>query len=102
MTAEMFSLAGKRALVTGASRGLGQAMAQALAGAGADVVCASSKTGGARATAASIKAMGRNAWEVAADLADGQAVDRMADDAVTAAGQIDILVNNAGSIARFP
>jgi 2-deoxy-D-gluconate 3-dehydrogenase len=77
-------------------------MAQALAGAGADVVCASSKPGGASTTAASITAMGRNAWEVNADLADGKAVDRMADDALAAAGQIDILVNNAGSIARFP
>jgi 2-deoxy-D-gluconate 3-dehydrogenase len=46
--------------------------------------------------------MGRDAWEVAADLGDHDAVNRLADDAVAAAGQIDILVNNAGSIARFP
>src|SRR6185369_5919775 len=78
------------------------AVAQALAGAGADVVCASSKTGGAASTAASIKAMGRSVWQVAGDLADHDAVDRLADDAIAAAGQIDILVNNAGSIARFP
>jgi len=95
---ESFSLAGKRALVTGASRGLGRAMAVALAEAGADVVCASSKAGGADDTAASIRALGRQAWTVAADLADRAQIEAMANEA----GRIDILVNNGGSIARHP
>ena len=66
---DRFSLAGKRALVTGASRGLGAAMAVALAEAGADVVCASSKPDGAAETAKAIRALGRQAWTVAGDLA---------------------------------
>ena len=97
-----FSLGGKRALVTGASRGLGAAMALALAEAGADVVCASSKPDGASATAASIRCIGRQAWTVHADLASGGERDAMADAAERAAGTIDILVNNGGSIARHP
>ena len=99
---DLFSLAGKRALVTGASRGLGRAIAEALAGAGADVVCASSKPNGASETADAIRAIGRQAWTVSADLADRDALERMASEAETAAGAIDVLVNNGGSIARHP
>ena len=93
---DQFSLEGKRALVTGASRGLGRAMAIALAEAGADVVCASSNQGGADDTAKSVQSLGRTAWTTSADLADRQAVRRMAEDAQRQAGAIDILINNAG------
>ena len=99
---DMFSLHGRRALVTGASRGLGRAMAEALAAAGADVVCASSQAGGASETVAAITASGRQAWQVSADLSDRDAVLAMADDAERQAGDIDILVNNAGTIRRHP
>jgi len=96
----LFSLQGQRALVTGASRGLGKAMAEALAGAGADVVCATSHAGGAKDTVTAIRALGREAWEVVADLGDRTAVATQAADAERAAGQIDILVNNAGITRR--
>jgi 2-dehydro-3-deoxy-D-gluconate 5-dehydrogenase len=99
---DRFSLLGKRALVTGASRGLGAAMALALAEAGADVVCASSRPSGAGATASAIRALGRNAWTVHADLANTDERAAMADEAERSAGDIDILVNNGGSIARHP
>ena len=99
---DLFSLAGKRALVTGASRGLGRAIAEALAGAGADVVCASSKPNGAAETADAIRALGRKAWVLHADLADRDDVHRLAGEVDRHASAIDILVNNGGSIARAP
>ena len=77
-------------------------MAVALAEAGADVICASSRRGGAAETAASIRSLGRNAWEVEADVADRDALSAMADDAERQAGRVDILVNNAGTIRRHP
>lgn len=99
---ESFSLAGKRALVTGASRGLGRAMAVALAEAGADVVCAASSADGAKETAELVRKIGRQAWTVGADLADREATVNMAEQAEASAGAIDILVNNGGTIARYP
>ncbi len=98
----LFNLDGKRALVTGASRGLGQAMAVALAEAGADVVCGTTKPGGARETIAAIEAAGRRSWEAVADLGDAEALKRMAHDVDALGAPIDILVNNAGTIRRTP
>lgn len=100
--ATQFSLQGKTALVTGASRGLGQAMAIALAGAGASVVCASSRTGGCASTVEKISAMGATAYEVAADLSDEKAIADMYQQSKGLVGDIDILVNNGGTISRFP
>lgn len=99
---DQFSLSQRVALVTGASRGLGQAMALALAEAGADVVCASSKPNGASETADAIRALGRRAWTASADLADRDELNAMIVDVERDAGAIDILVNNGGSIARHP
>ena len=97
-----FSLEGRRALVTGASRGLGRAVAVALAQSGADVACVSSAPGGCAETAKEIRGIGREAWELSADLSDRAAVMKLADDALSAMGRIDILVNNAGTIKRHP
>jgi 2-dehydro-3-deoxy-D-gluconate 5-dehydrogenase len=98
--AKKFSLAGRTGLVTGASRGLGRAIAIALGEAGADVVCVSSRPGGCAETAAAIRSTGREAWELAADAANRDELWCMADDAERLAGSIDILVNNAGTIFR--
>lgn len=98
----LFSLQGKRALVTGASRGLGRAIAVGLAGAGADVVCSSTRRAGTDETAAAVRALGREAWQLEADHADARSVLALADAAEHAAGDIHILVNNAGTIRRHP
>lgn len=100
--ANPFSLEGETAMVTGASRGLGQAMSIAIAKAGANVVCVSSRRGGCAETAATIRKLGRDVWELVADLSVREAVQSLADDAERAAGEIGILVNNAGTIRRRP
>ena len=99
---ELFSLHGRKAVVTGASRGLGQAMAVALAQAGADVVCVSTAVSGSAETAQKIKDLGRSAWQLACDLSDRTAAAGLAERVEEAAGAIDILVNNAGTIRRHP
>ncbi|AWL13037.1 Gluconate 5-dehydrogenase [Saliniradius amylolyticus] len=98
----VFSLAGKTALVTGASRGLGQAMAIGLAKAGAVVVCSSSREGGCDATRASIAEFDGESYELVADLSQPDQVRAMAEQALGVTGQVDVLVNNGGTIARSP
>jgi 2-deoxy-D-gluconate 3-dehydrogenase len=95
----MFRLDGQVALVTGASRGLGAAIACALAAAGADVALHANQRP-ASATADAIRLNGRRAELFTADLADRAAADRLMADTLTAFGRIDILVNNAGIIRR--
>jgi len=93
----MSDLTGRVALVTGASRGIGRAVALALAGAGADVVVNyRERSDDAAAAAAAIRALGRRALAVRADVADSAAVGRMMAEAAETVGPIDILVNNAG------
>ncbi len=99
---KLFSLEGETALVTGASRGLGRAIAVALAEAGANVICVSSKSGGASETVAEIKKAGRKSWELAADLSSRDAATSLAKEAAKIAPAIGILVNNAGTIRRTP
>ncbi|HET9832768.1 MAG TPA: 2-dehydro-3-deoxy-D-gluconate 5-dehydrogenase KduD [Vicinamibacterales bacterium] len=100
MTDDLFSLAGKVALVTGASRGLGAGMALGLASAGADVVLHASTP--AADTAGAIERLGRRAVTLEADLSDRSAADRLAVDALGVYGRLDILINNAGIIRRQP
>ena len=96
----MATLAGKRALVTGASRGIGAAIALALADQGADVAITYERSADRAAeVVASIQALGRRAVAITANSADAAAVKRSVGEAVTALGGLDILVNNAG-IAR--
>ena len=98
-----FSLAGRLAVVTGARRGIGLAMAGALAAAGADVVGVStaveSDGGAARAR---VEACGRRFWAMAADLSDRDAVRALIARLDSLDRPIDILVNNAGTIVRAP
>ncbi|MBX6369232.1 MAG: 3-oxoacyl-[acyl-carrier-protein] reductase [Rhodospirillales bacterium] len=89
----MFDLSGKSALVTGASGGIGGAIARALHAQGATVVLHGTRAEKLEALASEL---GSRAHVVAADLADPAAPERLAKDAEAAAGGIDILVNNAG------
>lgn len=102
MILDKFKLDGKVALVTGASVGLGQAMAIALAEAGADVVCHASKQGGASKTVAAIEKLGRKSAEICGDLSDKTVPARLIAEIIEKYGRIDILVNNAGMIRRTP
>ncbi len=97
-----FDLTGKTALVTGASRGLGQAIAISLAKAGAKVVCSASSVNGCEQTVEKIRQLGGEAISVAADLNDADSVTAMAEPAIAWQGQVDVLVNNGGTIARYP
>lgn len=93
-----FDLSGKRALVTGANTGIGQAIGVALAEAGADVAVAGRSH--PAETLELIAATGRRSVDIKADLSSIEPVQRVVDEAVEALGGIDILVNNAGIIRR--
>lgn len=97
---EKFSLRGRTALVTGASRGIGQTIALALAEAGADVALVARSD--LSDTAAAIEATGRRALCLQKDLADKKTIPSLVGDTVATFGQLDILVNNAGIIRRAP
>jgi NAD(P)-dependent dehydrogenase (short-subunit alcohol dehydrogenase family) len=96
MTRPNFDLSGRRALVTGASRGIGQAIAVALAGAGADVAITARTRETLDETKALIEDTGRRCKTLAQDVRDVTASAVVAKDAANALGGLDILVNNAG------
>lgn len=90
-------LNGKVAIVTGASRGIGKAIALAMAGAQADIVVNyAGRSDAAEETAEAIRQIGRKALVYKADVSDAQQVQQMVDAAITEFGKVDILVNNAG------
>ncbi|HIL73210.1 MAG TPA: 3-oxoacyl-[acyl-carrier-protein] reductase [Verrucomicrobia bacterium] len=92
----MSLLADKIAVVTGAGRGIGRAVALAYAKMGADVVCVSRTEENSAKVAAEVEALGRRAWAVAVDVSDTAAVDAAAKGILESTGRVDILVNNAG------
>lgn len=98
----MFSLTGKRALITGSSRGIGLAIAGALAGAGADVILNSRDPEALGAAAAALAQGGARARAVAFDVTNSESVQDAIDHIETEIGAIDILVNNAGTQFRAP
>jgi len=95
----MSSLASQVAVVTGAGRGIGRAIALRFAAAGADVVCVSRTEQNSEKVAGEVKALGRKAWALAVDVADSAAVGAAGERILADAGRVDVLVNNAG-IAR--
>jgi gluconate 5-dehydrogenase len=100
---KLFDLTGRVAIVTGGSKGLGEAMAEGLASAGADLALASRNLEEAQATAERIaREYGRRVIAAAADVSDPAAVQRLVDQTIAAFGRIDILVNSAGINIRGP
>jgi 3-oxoacyl-[acyl-carrier protein] reductase len=89
-------LANQVAVVTGAGRGIGRAIALKFAQAGAEVVCVSRTAANSERTGGEVRALGRRAWAVAVDVADGKAVAAAGERILEEAGRVDILVNNAG------
>jgi 3-oxoacyl-[acyl-carrier protein] reductase len=93
----MIDLTGKTAIVTGASRGIGRAIALRLAGQGADVAFSyRGNEAAATSTAGEIEGLGRRALAVQADVSDPESADGLVKAAIEALGKVDILVNNAG------
>ena len=102
-TRDLFQLAGKVALITGGSRGIGRSIAEEFSRRGASVVITARKPEELEATAAAIRAEGGEVTPVVAHAGRDDAVDAMIDQAIDKYGQIDILVNNAATnVAMAP
>ena len=99
---DAFSLAGKVSVVTGAARGIGRALAQALAEAGSDVVLVVRNQDGVTAAVKELEALGVSALAVTADVTDAAQVQQAVAEIVDRLGRVDVLVNNAGTCIHRP
>ncbi len=99
---DRFDLTGRTALVTGATRGLGRAFAQALAEAGADIIVHARDADAAERTRQELEALGTTAHVALGDLLTREGVEGVVAQALEAAGRIDVLVNNAGACIHRP
>jgi 2-deoxy-D-gluconate 3-dehydrogenase len=95
---QLFDLSGRVAIVTGANTGIGQAIALALAEAGADIAAVGRTP--AEDTVARVRALGRRAVILSADLSSTEPIDRVIEQTIKQLGGLHILVNNAGTIRR--
>jgi NAD(P)-dependent dehydrogenase (short-subunit alcohol dehydrogenase family) len=99
---DAFSMSGKVSVVTGANRGIGRALVNALAEAGSDVVLLVRDPSSAAETIAEVEALGVTATAVAADVTDAATVQAAVEEIIDRLGQIDVLVNNAGTCIHRP
>jgi NAD(P)-dependent dehydrogenase (short-subunit alcohol dehydrogenase family) len=102
MPADQFNLTGRTAIVTGASRGLGQIFGRALARAGADLVVTSRTLDSLADFCREIESLGRRCTPLELDVRDQQSIQRMCAAALSSVDHVDILVNNAGCNIRKP
>jgi NAD(P)-dependent dehydrogenase (short-subunit alcohol dehydrogenase family) len=102
MTAQLFNLEGKLAVVTGGTSGIGRALSLGLADAGADVVATARRQQQVDETAAEIEARGRKTLRVASDVGDRESLEKLLAATLERFGKVDILVNCAGVIKRTP
>src|SRR5580658_7850877 len=96
LTMSLFELTGRKAFITGASRGIGQVMAVAFAQAGADVALVARSADGLAQTAAAVEAAGRKAVVLPADVTSQEQVAGVVSAAIEQLGHVDVVVNNAG------
>jgi len=101
MTQDSFNLTGKNALVTGSTRGLGAAIAIALAEAGANVAVHGRSSSG-EGTCSSVSQRGRQTFFISGDIADASFCSTLVEKTIAEFGTLDILINNAGTIRRAP
>ena len=102
MKAEIFSLEGKTAVVTGGTSGIGRALSLGLAEAGADVVATARREQQVNETASEIEALGRKTLRIPSDVCERGSLERLAAATLEKFGKVDILVNCAGIIKRTP
>ncbi|MGA8043420.1 MAG: glucose 1-dehydrogenase [Terracidiphilus sp.] len=100
--ANLLSLEGKVAVVTGGTSGIGRAMSLGLAEAGADVVATARRQQQVDETAAEIEKLGRKTLRVASDVCDRRSLETLLAETVKSLGKVDILINCAGRIKRTP
>ena len=99
---DRFRLTDKVALVTGAGRGIGQAIGLAFAEQGAHVVCAARTENEIEATAAAVRGFGRRALAVRCDVTDAAQLEALVERTLAEFGRLDLLVNNAGGFPPMP
>ncbi len=102
MKANLFSLEGRTAVVTGGSSGIGRALSLGLAEAGADVIATARRQAQVNETAGAIEALGRKTLRLTSDVCDRGSLEKLLAAALEAFGKVDILVNCAGIIKRAP
>ncbi|HUD14081.1 MAG TPA: glucose 1-dehydrogenase [Terracidiphilus sp.] len=102
MSSRLLSLEGKVAVVTGGTSGIGRALSQGLAEAGADVIATARRQQQVDETATAIEAIGRQTLRLASDVCDRVSLERVGDATIGRFGKVDILINCAGRIKRTP
>jgi NAD(P)-dependent dehydrogenase (short-subunit alcohol dehydrogenase family) len=102
MSSQLFSLAGKVAVITGGTSGIGRALSLGLAEAGADVIATARREQQVEETASAIEAIGRKTLRIPSDVCDRASLDRALEATLSAFGNVDILINCAGRIKRTP
>ena len=102
MTASLFDLQGKTAVVVGGTTGIGHALSLGLADAGADVIASSRRAEQVAQTAAEIEAKGRKTLRRTSDVGDRASLQTLCDEVLQAFGKVDILINCAGTTKRAP
>ena len=102
MASDLLSLAGKTAVITGGTSGIGRALSLGLADAGADVVATARRKEQVESTANEIEARGRRTLRVQSDVIDRASLEALAAATLEAFGKVDVLINCAGIIRRTP